>query len=113
MVGLGIGIRVSRDDPVDVRRAVFVDAAGHSDGSVSVDSSDGLVLTLSLKNLQVGTYRCLVQRTDGTVTDIASWPIDESGTGWWVVPLDVGPGSLRSVLIEDAGGARIASAALG
>lgn len=112
VIGLGIGSRRSSDAPSNVRQATLVDVAGRSVGSASITWTDDVVLTLALKNLEVGTYRCLIQRTDGTLVEIASWGIDETGAGAWAVPLDIPASSVRSVLLEEDDGARIASALL-
>jgi hypothetical protein len=111
VVGLGIGSLRLSDDASNIRQAALVDVTGRSVGSASITWTDDVVLTLSLKNLDVGTYRCLIQRTDGTILEIASWPIGESGAGAWAVPLDIPASSVQSVLLEEDG-ERIVSALL-
>lgn len=111
VVGLGIGSWRS-SEPANFRRAALVDTGGRSFGSVSIASSDEVVLTMSLKNLDVGTYRCLVERVDGSIDEVASWSIGASGAGAWAVSLDGPASSVRSVLLAEDGGTPLATAVL-
>ena len=113
VVGLGIGSWRSHDDsPSTFRQAVLVDDHGASFGSASLAWSQDVVLTMSLKGLDAGQYRCLVETSDGRTHLVASWPIGAEGTGWWAVPLRLDPRSVRSVLIQDDDGTPVASATL-
>ncbi|MCU1394421.1 MAG: hypothetical protein JWM34_2849 [Ilumatobacteraceae bacterium] len=113
VVGLGVGsLRSDDDSPAEFRQAALVDAQGVSHGSASIATADDVVLTMSLKGLDVGSYRCLVQLEDGSTKLIATWPIDATGKGWWAVPLEVPAGSVRSVVVEDDDGSTVATAVL-
>ncbi|MCU1390825.1 MAG: hypothetical protein JWL72_4163 [Ilumatobacteraceae bacterium] len=111
VVGLGIGSWRSHDDSTSTfRQAVLVDDHGASFGSASLAWSDDVVLTMSLKGLDAGDYRCLVETSDGRTHLVATWPIGAEGTGWWAVPLQLDARSVHSVLIQDDDGTPVASA---
>ncbi|MCU1400116.1 MAG: hypothetical protein JWN62_3225 [Acidimicrobiales bacterium] len=113
VVGLGIGSWRSDDESTSTfRQAALVDDHGTGFGSVSLAWSDDVVLTMSLKGLDAGDYRCLVETSDGRSHLIATWPIGAEGTGWWAVPLQLDARSVRSVLIQDDDGTPVASAVL-
>jgi hypothetical protein len=113
VVGLGIGWRHTSDSSAsNFRQAALVGSGGKSFGTASIATGDEVVLTMSLKGLDVGNYRCLVQYADGAVEDVATWPIGDDGAGAWAVTLDAGSASVRSVLLEEDDGTRIATALL-
>ncbi len=68
-------------------------------------------LTMHLSSLPRGTYRCVLVTDDGAATEVASWPIDDSGSGQWTVQVAVPDGADR-VIVVAASGATVAAADL-
>ncbi|HEY4332906.1 MAG TPA: hypothetical protein VGM78_10070 [Ilumatobacteraceae bacterium] len=114
VAGVVIGRSTSSDAP---RRSVgqeaaLVDAHGAVHGSVLISNPGELLLTMTLSKLDQGTYHCWVTRADGTTTEVAAWPVDASGRGAWVVPLDPSLPTVRAVEVTEDGGSTIATASL-
>ena len=97
----------------DVRRGVLVDGAGREHGSVSLISDRGVVLTMSLRSLDEGVYHCVVQRRDGTATEVAAWPIGPEGAGVWAVGVSGTLQDIRSISVTEDDGTLVATASLG
>jgi len=115
VVGLGLGIgwhHTSNDSAGNFRQTALIGAGGKSFGTASIATGDEVVLTMSLKGLDVGNYRCLVQYADGAVEDVATWPIAEDGAGAWAVTLADDATAVRAVLLEEEHGSRVATAML-
>jgi len=68
-------------------------------------------LTMHLSGLPRGTYRCLLVAEDGASTEVAAWPIDDSGWGQWTVEV-AAPGGADHVVVIAASGATVATADL-
>lgn len=96
----------------EFRQAALVDQQGRTYGSVSLATDHGLILTMSLRALDEGTYRCVVQRRDGTAIEVASWPVGANGGGVWAVPVDAALDEIRSVSVTESDGTTVATAAL-
>lgn len=95
------------------RGAPLLDAGGTKRGSVLLTDGSGLLLTMSLEGLDIGTYHCVVKGVDGTSIEVAAWPIGPSGAGSWVVPLDRPLASIDQVLVTEDDGSTAAIADLG
>ena len=101
------------------RSGVLVDGAGNGHGSVLLTDGTRTQLTMTLAGLDEGVYRCSIRHADGTVTEVASWPIDQGGSGTWTVPVTgalldavrTAPESL-TVVISEADGTAVSTAQL-
>lgn len=60
-------------------------------------------LTMHLSDLRPGTYRCLFVAPDGATTEVAAWPIDDSGAGQWTVQVAAPPAGKRVVVVAGSG----------
>lgn len=119
VVGVAVGIAIQREpSPVaetgstNFRYADLVDSAGGNHGSVTLvadnDPTTNVVLTMSLVNLDAGEYHCVVHLGDGTVADVASWPIGASGAGMWALPVSNSIDEIRGVSVQDEDGSTVA-----
>jgi hypothetical protein len=95
------------------RQATLVDAGGREHGAVSLSTHDGLVLTMSLRSLDAGLYRCVVLRKDGSATEVAAWPVSEGGTGVWAVAVSGTLADITGVRVTESDGTAVATASLG
>ncbi len=95
-----------------VRGARLVDTKGEDHGSVILTSSNGVLLTMTLTDLDVGTYHCWVTGADGINHEVAAWPIDATGTGVWAVPLDASGQTVHHVEVTESNGSTVATADL-
>jgi hypothetical protein len=116
--GVLLGRNVSDDgggrtSAAGVVRGALVDPAGAEHGSISLTTDHGVVLTMSLRSLDEGLYHCLVQRRDGTTTEVAAWPVGPAGTGVWAVGVSGTVQDIRSVLVTEDDGTLVATASLG
>ena len=71
----------------------------------------GATLTMHLSDLRPGTYRCLFVAADGATTEVAAWPIDDSGAGQWTIAVAAPTAGERVVVVADSG-ATVATADL-
>ena len=114
LLGHNLGGRGGVTTAAGFRQGALVDAAGTQHGSVSLTRDDGgVVLTMSLRSLDEGLYRCVVLRRNGASTEVAAWPVGPGGSGVWAVAV---PGTLediRSVSITESDGTSVATASLG
>lgn len=113
LLGLVVG-RLTLDEHSDRsdRTAIgtLVAADGSEHGWVALASSDGAAaLTMHLAALPPGTYRCVMVAADGRTTEVAAWPIGDSGRGEWTVAVDP-PTTAEQVLLLSESGATVATA---
>ena len=95
-----------------VRSARLVNPAGEDHGSVVLTSSHGVLLTMTLTDLDAGTYHCWISGDDGVDHEVAAWPIDGTRTGVWAVPLDASGSAVRRVEVTESNGSTVATADL-
>jgi len=114
-VGAWMGAAVTGDDSPAAVTSIATGTLQSTDGTdhgwVVLSGSEQQQLTMHLSQLTEGTYRCLLEAADGTVMQVAAWPIGPTGWGQWTVSVDARLQATR-VLLLDAGGATVASAEL-
>ena len=93
------------------RSAKLVGSGGIDHGSVLLTSGPDVLLTMRLIGLDSGRYHCVLRGTDGSTTEVAAWPIGESGGGTWAVALDRPLPAVRQVLVTEDDGSTVAVAA--
>ena len=119
LLGVWTGTVLDRAEPApSAAPAVVAGTLQGDDGSehgwvllTAGDRPGVTTLTMHLSDLPRGTYRCLLVADDGATTEVAAWPIDESGWGQWSVAIDRAP-EASTVIVVAGSGATIASAAL-